>query len=498
MSIFKRFLGQTAIYGGGWFLLRILNYLIVSLYLVAKLDSGFHYGAYREFFFYIGFLVLFLGMRMETTFFRFARNEESRKRAFTTGFLLLSTMGLLFWLSCMMWAPVLAQNVLGYGQYVGLVRLAATLVVLDVALSLPLASFRVENRPLRFSLFKIIQIGLFILWVMIVLEVWPRFMAVEGVDPSIDNDRILYLVFWGYVLASGFTLFLLIPKIVRSITDLDLGMIKEMVHYGVPLLVVVVAGFVISNGYTLLMKYFLDSSMMDNVQRQGLFSAVFQLAMIMTIFTSAYNFAAEPFFFEQSGRKDAKEIYAILTRGYTIAAMLLVVVVLLAADFMFIFGIYPPQFRANLYLLPFLLLASLLQGIYYNVSVWYKIKDATRKGALIAGSGAVIYMVCGISMIWHFQEPGAVAATILAYAMMIWMSYFLSKNVYFIRFDYLAIMAHILLGLGVFFLQERMVYLLEIEEIMLVLGVKIGFFVIYIGVVWWWEKEFFKNLIKIQ
>ena len=181
-----------------------------------------------------------------------------------------------------------------------------------------------------------------------------------------------------------------------------------------------------------LQKYFLGSDIDLNKDQAGVYGAVQKIPALLAMFTTAYNYAAEPFFFRNADRKDSNHLYGDIALFFTIVAGLVVLGIFFFIDvFQYFIG---PSFREGLFIIPFLLISYLLLGLYYNVSIWYKLSDNTIYGAGIATVGAIITLAVNMLFLPTSGIIASAYAALACYGIMVVLAYFLGQVKYPINY----------------------------------------------------------------
>jgi O-antigen/teichoic acid export membrane protein len=228
----------------------------------------------------------------------------------------------------------------------------------------------------------------------------------------------------------------------------DKALTQKMLRYTLPLIVVGIAGVINQSGYIVLLKTILPGDLMENLSNGGVYAAATRIAILMSLFITAFNYAAEPFFFNQSKNKDAKQTYADVAKAFTVVGTTLFVGILMYLDLIQL--ILGRSFRTGMYVVPILLMAFFLLGLYYNFSIWYKLTDRTRYGAIISSIGALITVSLSFLLIPLIDMEGSAWATLACYAFMAVACYFIGKKYYPIPYDMGRIGTLVLLALATY------------------------------------------------
>jgi O-antigen/teichoic acid export membrane protein len=457
MSLLKKLASETLLYGLSSIVGRLLNYLLVPLYTRQFLAG--EYGVVNELYAYSGFLMVVFSYRMESAFFRFGTPDQDRQRAYGTASwsLIISTLcfvALLF---------VFAQPVaawLRYAQHPEYVRWFALILGLDCLSELPFARLRLENRPRRFVAIKLLNIGLNIglnlFW--IVFCPWAAQQGHAWVHTVWSPEVGVGYVFLSNVVASAVTLLVLLPQFRHIGGQFDGTLWRTMLRYSAPLVVVGFAGIINEMLDRALLTRLLPGSLTDNRAQLGIYGANYKLAMLITLFTQAYRYAAEPFFFKNANSKDALRLQADATKWFTVAATAAMLGILLYLDVVKHF--IGERFHEGLHVVPILLMANLLLGVYYNVSVWYRLKDRTMTGAWISLGGAAITLVFNLLWVPSIGYTGAAWATLLCYAFMLAATWWAGRVIHPVPYPMLRMAAYVAGAWGLyavqFFLFEKM------------------------------------------
>jgi O-antigen/teichoic acid export membrane protein len=435
--------GDTLIYGTGYILGKVLNYLLITVYLTWKFDGEqAQYGLYTDFYFYVALLLVFLTLRMETTYFRFTSKGEHRAAVFSQATLILLGTSVIWLLILFLRQSELAE-MLEYPGYEKHVVALDLIITLDVLVSVPFAALRLEGRPLRYSLLRLLGILINIGGVVFFLELLPAFFenGAKWASWFRSEDR-LYYVFLSNLIGSLVVFLVFLPQYLRIKLSWNGRLAKQMLQYTWPLVIVGLAGVINQSSYITFQKYILPNSLIENLSEGGIYAAATRIAILMGLFTTAFNYAAEPFFFKHSGSVSARVMYAEVARAFTIAGCVLMSVILLYLDVVqYVLG---ESYRSGLYIVPILLLGFFFLGLYYNFSVWYKITDRTRFGALIAFGGAIITIGLNLILIPKMEVVGSAWAALACYAFMSLACYMIGRKYFPVPYELGRIALHVI------------------------------------------------------
>ncbi len=424
MSSIKQLANHTAIYGLSTILGRLLNYLLVPLY--TRMLDPIEYGAVSEFYAYASFLAVVFMYGMETAFFRFAQKEENKRKVFSTAWIsiIFSSIGLGVLL--VLFTPTLAT--ISYNTehqkyfYYFIAILAA-----DAITQIPFAWLRQTNRPIRFALIKLCSIGiniglnLFLILLVPVLSSKGYGWATE-IKNAASGVTYIFLI---NIASSVFILPFFLNEAKVLVEGFDRELWKKMFRYSLPLMVLGFAGMINETMDRFLLKYMIPDKAFALAQI-GVYGAVYKLSIIITLFIQAFRFAAEPFFFNQAKDKNAPALYAKVMHYFIMVCCVIFLMVTLYLDF-FKHLIGEP-FRVGLPVVPILLMANIFLGIFYNLSIWYKITDKTMYGATITIVGAIITILLNLLLIPKLGYVGSAWATFVCYFSIAIISYFVGQK----------------------------------------------------------------------
>lgn len=422
MSQLKKLAGQTAIYGLSSILGRSINFLLIIVYTayLSKADLGAFTGIYAL----IGFLNIVFTYGMETAFFRFSTGKnQDPNRVYQTSqsLLLLSTavLGTGVYLA----APLLAQA-MDYPGQAYLFRWTALLLSFDAVLAIPFAKLRLENKAVTFAGAKLTNILLNVFFNLFFL-IWMPQGIKSGLLPA---EGFTFPSHWGVeyillanLLANGLIIPLVWWKAGFFSFTLQKDILKPMWAYSLPLLFMGLAGVTNELISRLLFEYVLPLQYYAGLtarEAAGIFGANFKLAILMNLVIQAFKYAAEPFFFRQAKEKDSPLLYAQVMHAFVLFCALLMVALSVNLQWIGPLFLKGESYAIGFSMVPMLLLGYLLLGIYFNLSIWFKLTDQTSYSLWITLLGALVSTV-GILLlvpIWGFM--GAAVSTVACYLVM--------------------------------------------------------------------------------
>lgn len=493
MSLLKNLAGQTAVYGLSSIIGRILTYLMVPLY--TRVFAQGEYGIVIVMYGYVGFVFALLTYGMETSFFRFSELNKDKKKVFNTTIFSLLITTTLFLLLALSFSSEIAAWI-EYSDYQKYVVLMALILALDTLTAIPFAKLRAQNRPGRFAMIKFVNISLNIGLNLFFFLVCPWIIKnySEGSLLSLVNflyhpeQGIIIYVFVSNLVASGLTLLMLLPEFFSFNFSFDYKLWKQMIVYALPLLFTGLAAIMNEVFGRVSMKYILAEDIAE--QQIGIYSASYKIAILMSLFIQAFRYAAEPFFFAQEKKKNAKASFALVMKYFVICIAFAFLGIMMYLDLIIL--MVGKNFREGIAVIPYLLMAYLFLGVFYNLSVWYKLTNKTKFGAYLAIGGAVITIVFNFLWIPKFGYIGSAYATLLCFSSMMVASYLIGRKHFYIPYDLKRIIAYI----GIAFILYQLSTYFQFENIITQLAFNSIFILIYLGFVFLLERKNFKAEIS--
>jgi O-antigen/teichoic acid export membrane protein len=445
VTAIKRLAGQTAIYGIPSILGRILGYLLVPLY--TRVFAPGEYGTVNVFYSYASFLMVILTYGMETAFFRFNEQEKDKEKVFSTAMISLLLTSSVFLGLVSVYAGTIA-NIIDYAEHKEYVIWFGWILVLDAVSSIPFARLRAQNKAGRFAKIKMAGIIINILLNLFFILLCPYILKNSANSALVSFISLIYRTDWGIeyifvsnLFASSIVLLLLLPEIASTKWIINPSFWKKMLLYAFPLLFAGMAGIVNETFDRLLLRYLLPKDVASyNV---GIYAACYKISILMTIFIQAYKYAAEPFFFAQSKEKDAKATYARIMDYFIIVVGLIFLVTMVYLDDFIMPVLVDKQYWSGKGVIPVLMLANLFLGVYYNLSIWYKLTGKTSWGAWLSAIGAVITLALNFWWIPLSSDHliygyyGSAWATFICYGSMMILSYVIGQKFFPVPYNLL-------------------------------------------------------------
>ncbi|MDR2126846.1 MAG: oligosaccharide flippase family protein [Prevotellaceae bacterium] len=452
MGSIKKLAGETAIYGMTTIVARIINFFFVPLYTrVIDTDA---FGVYSEIISYIAILQALFAFGMETAFFRFAsKDKNNANKVFSTILLFLASTSLAVLAAGIIFAGDIA-DAFGYFGRGELVWCSAAILAIDSFTSVIFARLRYQQKAWKFGIFKIIKILSETSLNLVLFLGFPAYAAahpdsfmLKFLSPVPDGGYILFAILGSCIIS----LLLFLPVLFKTKFSFSPTLLKQLMIYSLPVVLSQLPGVLNDVTDRILFRFFSPEGE-SGINLVGIFSANAKLAVFMTLFVQMFRFAAEPFFFNQSNKDNQKQIYVDVMKYFVIACVFIFLLVALYLDIFKLF--IGNAFRVGIGVVPIMLLANILLGINFNLSMWYKISEQTKFAVNITLSGLLVTIAVNAVFMPHFGYYAAACGHFLSYLTMIVVSWRLCKKHYFIPYKWKTITLYIVFGIILFALSR--------------------------------------------
>ena len=456
---------------------RFINYLILVPFYTRIFVDQSEYGIVSELYAYMVILLVVLTYGMETAYFRFAQKEGDPDKVYSTSIISLLTTSIMFFMVVWIFREKIAGLLL-YPENVEYIWLFSAIVAIDAFCAIPFARLRQQNKALKFSLIKILNVLVIVLSVIFLLYWAPRQTEISKgswilniYHPEVD---VVY-VFIGNLTGSLITLLVLLWDTVKISWKFDWKLWGKMISYAFPLLIAGLAGSLNDALDKMALKRLLaDQS--TALKQLGIYSANYKIAVLMALFIQMFRFALEPFFFEKAKDSDAKSAYAKVMKYFIIYGWIIFLGINLFINL--IKWIIPSSYQDALGVVPIITAGYLLYGVFVNLSVWYKINDITRYGAYLTLAGAMVTIVINIGLIPVYGYYASAWAHIACYALMVILSYIAGRKIYPVPYEVKKILTYSLSAAGMYLIWKFIDFQNIVQELMASLFI-IGLFVAY-------------------
>jgi len=446
MNEVRKLAGQTLIYGLGTIIPRFLNYAIMTpFYTRIFSDNTSAYGVITELYAWMVLLLVILTYGMETGFFRFSQKSQDPEKVYSTALISLLVTSVLFVLVVNIFiTPVSA--LMKYENNHDYIRMFAGIVAIDAFSSIPFARLRRENKPLQFSVIKIVNvlvtIGIVIFLLRIAPGIWEK--STGWFRNAYNPDYKVGYVFLANLIGSGVTLALLLPVILKTKFRFDTGLWYRMVSYSYPLLLAGLSGSINDALDKIILRRMIGEA--DGLSVVGKYGAGYKIGVLMALFIQMFRFAAEPFFFERAKAADAKETYAYIMKYFIIIMLVVFIGInLYISLFQYIIDF---NYREAIVVVPIISMGYLLYGIYINHSIWYKLNDLTIYAVYITFAGALITVLVNVIFIPAYGYMASAWAHIASYGAMIILSFIFAEKKYKVDYNMKQYIPYFLMATG--------------------------------------------------
>ena len=418
MANLKSLAKDTAIYGMSSIIGRFLNYLLVPLYTAKISAASGGYGVITNMYAYTALLMVILTYGMETTFFRFANKEgENAQRVYATTLTMVGTTSLLFVALVFLFLSPLS-GLMGYADHPSYVWVMFTTVAIDAFQCIPFAYLRYKKRPLRFAALKLLFIGLNITLNII------YYLVMGGTEVG-------YAFYINLVCTGSITFFFW--RELREGFSAGVGswpecraLMGRMLSYSWPILVLGIAGILNQTADKILFPYLYHGA--DAHAQLGIYGAASKIAMIMAMITQAFRYAYEPFVFGKAKERDNRDTYAQAIKYFLIFTLLAFLFVVGYIDILrFIIG---RDYWEGLKVVPIVMAAEIMMGVYFNLSFWYKLIDKTIWGAYFSGIGCLVLVAINIIFVPRYGYMACAWAGFAGYGVAMTLSYIVGQRKY--------------------------------------------------------------------
>lgn len=421
---FKRLFGETIIYGIGAILPRVITFLLNPLY-IHYIDRA-SFAVFTSLYSWIAFINILLTFGFETSYFRFAgENKDNLNQAnftestvFNTAFWFIFALAGTFLVSILLFSQPLA-NVLDYGSHPEFLRWFAWIAFFDAICTIPFAWLRYHSKPVTYSVIRVVSI---LVQTVVVIALF-RFVSPE-MSQSIGLTEQVAFPFFSNLLASGVTFIMLLPVLKQLRVEFDRELFGKMIRYSYPMMWAGLA-FMVNENFDKIYQYYTISK-----ADAGAYGGVYKLAVLMTLFVTAYRMGIEPFFFKQMKNANAKITYAKVTEFFALFASIVALGIIANISWLKRLFITDESYWTAIDIVPIIVIANLCFGIYYNLSTWYKVTDRTQIGMAMSWIGAGLTILLHVLFLEKYGFMVSAWITLAVYFVMMVMSYILGQKFY--------------------------------------------------------------------
>lgn len=390
----------------------LLNYLFIK-----NIDNS-AFAIFTNLYALISFVNIVLSFGFETAYFRFSSDKENEQKVFSTSFWFLTGLSSAFLILVLLFNQPIA-DVLGYSHTPEFIRWFAWIAFFDNLLVIPLAWFRFNNRPVKYTAVRVIQ-AVFQSAFAIALFLWiPQEASLQlGLKEKVSYP------FFSNLAASFLGVVLVIPVILKVKLQFSKDLFFQMTRYSWPVMIAGLAFMVNENFDKFIQRFIINDG------DAGAYGGCYKMAVLMTLFVTAYRMGIEPFFFKQMQNENAKLTYAKVTEYFSFFASIVALGIIANISWLKLLLVPNSSYWIALNIIPVIVIANLFFGIYYNLSTWYKVTDRTRVGTYISWTGAVVTIILNLVLLRHYGFMVSAWVTLAAYFIMMVLSYFLGQKYY--------------------------------------------------------------------
>lgn len=478
MSQLKSLAGQTAIYGVSSILGRLINYALVPLHTAVFLRDQL--GIVTALYAYTAIFMIVYTFGMETAYFRFAKeNKSNAYNSCSTVVIIISTL-----LSCILiiFSHEFA-NVIGYPNVGKYIKYLAIILWIDSVVAIPFAKLRYENKAKKFASIKIANIFLNIGIQIALLILWPYFNT-----DDLQKSASIEYIFMANLIANGLLFIFLIKELSDIRPKIQKDYLGQLLRYSAPIFIMGFAGMLSEQLDKILIEHLLPDNYyqnMDGTSATGVYGQTFKLGIFMMLAIQAFRYAGEPFFFSQSDKKDAPELFARVMHYFIIAGLILFVLVSINIDLIAFIFLRSPEYRVALYLVPIILLGKLMYGIYLNLSIWFKLTDKTIYGTYFSVIGMLITVISHLLLIPTLGMLGAALTTFICYFILCIICYVYGQRNFFIPYNFKILTPYFIISITLILISNLLHYQNFVIDCLLRIGVSL----ILLLLIWTIEKR---------
>ena len=448
MANLKSLAKDTAIYGMSSILGRFLNYLLVPLYTSKLSAASGGYGIITNLYAYTALLMVILTYGMETTFFRYAnKTNEDPQKVYSSSLIMVGFTSLLFIVLVSIFLQPIS-GVMGYSDHSSYVWVMAATVSIDAFQCIPFAYLRYKKRPIKFAALKLLFIAFNIALNLLYFVVLP---ALYNSYPDIiqhvysPETGVGYAFYINLACTASITFFFY-KELTGFKYTFDKKLAKRMLSYSWPILILGIAGILNQTADFILFPYLYKGG--EAHQQLGIYGAASKIAMIMAMITQAFRYAYEPFVFGKGNDKDNRETYAIAMKYFIIFTLLAFIVVMGYINILR--HIIGRDYWEGLKVVPIVMAGTIMMGVYFNLSFWYKLIDKTIWGAYFSGIGCFVLVLINIIFVPQYGYMACAWAGFIGYATAMTLSYFVGQKKFPINYPLKSIGIYVLMTIFFF------------------------------------------------
>lgn len=443
MANLKSLAKDTAIYGMSSILGRFLNYLLVPLYTSNISAASGGYGIITNLYAYTALLLVILTYGMETTFFRYAnKTNEDPQKVYSSTLIMVGFTSLLFIVLVSIFLQPIS-GVMGYSDHSSYVWVMAATVSIDAFQCIPFAYLRYKKRPIKFAALKLLfiafNIALNLLYFVVLPDLYKSYP--EVIQHVYSPETGVGYAFYINLVCTASITFFFYKELTGFKYTFDKELAKRMLSYSWPILILGIAGILNQTADFILFPYLYKGGQAH--QQLGIYGAASKIAMIMAMITQAFRYAYEPFVFGKGNDKDNRETYAVAMKYFIIFTLLAFLVVMGYINILR--HIIGRDYWEGLKVVPIVMAGTIMMGVYFNLSFWYKLIDKTIWGAYFSGIGCFVLILINVIFVPQYGYMACAWAGLIGYATAMTLSYFVGQKKYPINYPLKSIGIYVLM-----------------------------------------------------
>lgn len=390
----------------------LLNYLFI------KNINNSDFAIFTNLYALISFVNIVLSFGFETAYFRFSSNKDNEQKVFNTSFWFLTGLSTAFLILVLLFEQPIA-DLFHYSNTPEFIRWFAWIAFFDNLLVIPLAWFRFHNKPIKYTAIRVIQaVFQSVFAIALFLYIPQEFSMKLGL-----KEKVAY-PFYSNLAASFLGFLLVLPIVLKVKFQFSKSLFLEMIKYSWPIMIAGLAFMVNENFDKFIQRFLINDS------DAGAYGGCYKMAVLMTLFVTAYRMGIEPFFFKQMNNENAKKTYAQVTEYFSFFASIVALGIIANVSWIKMLLVPNSSYWIAINIIPIIVIANLFFGIYYNLSTWYKVTDRTRVGTYISWTGAIITIILNFALLKTYGFMVSAWVTLIAYLSMMILSYWLGQKYY--------------------------------------------------------------------
>ena len=428
----KKLAKDTALYGVSSILGKFLNWMMVPLYTYVLANSA-EYGIVTNLYAWTALLLVMLTYGMETGFLRFAnKNKEEAAKVYSTTLIAVGFTSIVFALICIFFSQSIA-NAMGYPNHPEFIAMLGSVVALDAFGCIPYVYLRFKNRPIRFVFLNLFAIAVNIFFNIFFLVICPWLMVkAPGLISWFYNPNFgVGYVFVANLFSTAMVTIALLFDVFVVPFEFDTALLKKMLRYSLPLLVLGIAGIMNQTLDKILFPFLMPGEV--GASELGIYGATSKIALVMLMFTQAFRYSYEPFIFAQKKDKNSMDSYADAMKFFIVFSLFIFLGMVFYLDI--IKYVIQHNYWVGLKVVPIVLLSFIFQGIFFNLSLWYKLTDKTIYGAYFSVVGTIIIVLLNVLLVPKFSYMGCAWAAFACYFVIMLISYYFGQKHMPVKYD---------------------------------------------------------------